>query len=123
MTKTILVVEDRLDARYVFAKILTTAGYDVREAASGADALRLAATLRPAVIVLDIVLPDMDGFEVLRRLKADDATRGIPVIHKTAVYRDEQYRARSLAAGAEECLMEPIEREILVAAVRRLAQA
>ena len=70
---TILVVDDRPDARYALVRTLTGAGYDVRETATGRDALRLA-RLFPDLIVLDIALQDMDGFEVCRRLKMDAVT-------------------------------------------------
>jgi DNA-binding response OmpR family regulator len=116
---TILVVDDRPDTRYTLVRMLAGAGYDVRETASGRDALRLA-RIPPDLIVLDIALQDIDGFEVVRRLKADTATSCIPVVHKTAVYRDPEHRRRGLEAGADEYLVEPFEPETLVDAVRRL---
>jgi CheY-like chemotaxis protein len=119
--KTILVVDDRPEARYATVKTLMAAGYDVRETATGRDALRLA-RLSPDLIVLDVVLPDMDGFEVCRRLKSDVTTGPIPVLHKTAVYGDPDHRRRGLAAGAEEYLSDPVEPALLVATVERLLQ-
>ncbi|MGH7342370.1 MAG: response regulator [Candidatus Rokuibacteriota bacterium] len=119
--KTILVVDDRPEARYSTVRILSAAGYDVRETATGRDALRLA-RLSPALIVLDVVLPDMDGFEVCRRLKSDALTGSIPVLHKTAIYGEER-RALGLAAGAADYLPEPIEPEVLLATVDRLLNA
>ena len=116
---TVLVVDDRPDARYTMVRTLTAAGFDVRETASGRDALRLA-RFHPDAIVLDIALQDMDGFEVCRRLKTDTVTNGIPVVHKTAVFRDDVHRRRGLAAGADEYLVEPFEPDALVAAVRRV---
>jgi CheY-like chemotaxis protein len=74
---TVLVVDDRLDARYSMARPLVAAGFDVRETATGRDALRLA-RLPVDAIVLDLVLPDLDGYEVLRKLKADPSTMNIP---------------------------------------------
>jgi DNA-binding response OmpR family regulator len=118
MTNIILVVDDRPDARYFMMRALSAAGFDVRETATGRDALRLART-QPDAIVLDVALHDMNGFEVCRRLKADNVTRGIPIVHKTAVYRDPQHQRLSLAAGADEYLVEPFEAATLVAAVRR----
>jgi DNA-binding response OmpR family regulator len=116
---TILVVDDRPDARYVLVRALTAAGYDVRETATGRDALRLARTC-PDLIVLDIALQDLDGFEVCRRLKADAVTRAIPVVQKTAVFCDDEHRRRGLEAGADEYLTEPIEPQTLVDTVRSL---
>jgi CheY-like chemotaxis protein len=119
--KTILVVDDRPEARYVTVRTLSAAGYDVRETATGRDALRLA-RLSPDLIVLDVALPDMDGFEVCRRLKSDPLTGSIPVLHKTAVYGDE-HRALGLAAGAADYLADPIEPAVLLATVDRLLNA
>lgn len=116
---TILVVDDRPDARYALVRTLTGAGFDVRETATGRDALRLA-RMFPDLIVLDIALQDMDGFEVCRRLKMDSVTSGIPVVQKTAVFRDEEHRRRGLQAGADEYLTEPIEPQMLVDTVKRL---
>jgi CheY-like chemotaxis protein len=115
---TVLVVDDRPDTRYATTRILASAGFDVRETATGRDALRLART-SPDVIVLDVALTDIDGFEVCRRLKSDVATRGIPVVHKTSVYRDPDHRAQGLAAGADEYLIEPVEPQLLIDTVRR----
>ena len=116
---TILVVDDRPDARYALVRTLSGAGYDVRETATGRDALRLA-RLAPDLIVLDIALQDIDGFEVCRRLKADAVTREIPIVHKTAVYHDVEHRRRGLAVGADEYLTEPIDPRTLVETVQRL---
>jgi len=115
MMSTVLVVDDRPDTRYTMVRTLTAAGFDVRETATGRDALRLA-RFHPDAIVLD----DMDGLEVCRRLKADTVTTRIPVVHKTAVFRDDEHRRRGFAAGADDYLVEPIEPEALVAAVRRV---
>ena len=117
---TILVVDDRPDHRYTLTHALKRAGFEVRETTSGRDALELCPALRPDAVVLDIVLPDIDGFEVVRRLKSDTATAHIPVLHKTAVYKNAEHREKSLEAGADDYLSEPFEPETLIAAVRRL---
>lgn len=70
------------------------------------------------MIVLDIVLPDMDGYKALRRLKADPATSNIPVILKTAVHVDDGHRQRGLPAGAAAYFAESFDPQALVAAVR-----
>jgi CheY-like chemotaxis protein len=116
--RTILVVDDRPDTRYATTRVLAGAGFDVRETATGRDALRLART-SPDLIVLDIALTDIDGFEVCRRLKSDAATRAIPVIQKTSVYRDPDHRRQGMAAGADEYLIDPIEPDVLIETVRR----
>jgi DNA-binding response OmpR family regulator len=117
MGNTVLVVDDRPDARYKLGHPLATAGFDVRETATGRDALRLA-RLQVDAIVLDLVLPDMDGYDVLRKLKDDPATHNIPVILKTAVYLDEGHREVALDAGAAEYFAEPFDPQAFVAAVR-----
>jgi cyclic di-GMP phosphodiesterase len=103
---------------------LVAAGFDVRETATGRDALRLARLqaggLKVDVIVLDLVLPDMDGYEVLRRLKIDPVTRNIPVLLKTAVLLEDGHRELGLAAGAVDYFAEPFAQQALIAAVRRV---
>jgi DNA-binding response OmpR family regulator len=99
------------------ARPLAAAGFDVRETATGRDALRLA-RLQADAIVLDLALPDMDGHEVLRRLKADPATSEIPVILKTAVHVEDGHRERGLKAGAAAYFAEPFDPQALIAAVR-----
>lgn len=91
----------------------------MREAATGRDALRLA-RLEVDAIVLDLVLPDMDRYDVLRRLKADPVTRNIPVILKTAVLLEDGHRQRGLEAGAADYFAEPYDTQAVVAVVRRV---
>jgi DNA-binding response OmpR family regulator len=116
---TILVVDDRPDARDSMGRPLAKAGFDVRETATGRDALRLA-KLPADVIVLDLVLPDLDGYEVLRGLKADPATMNIPVILKTAVHDDDGHRQVALDAGFADYFAEPFDPQALITAVRRV---
>jgi len=114
---TVLVVDDRPDARYSMTRPLGAAGFDVRETATGRDALRLA-RLQVDAVVLDLAVLDMDGFEVLRLLKADPATRNTPVMLKTAVHRDDQHRQRGLEGGAAAYFAEPFDPTALIATVR-----
>jgi DNA-binding response OmpR family regulator len=116
---TVLVVDDRPDARYSMTRPLSAAGFDVRETATGREALRLA-RLRIDAIVLDLVLPDMDGYKVLRGLKEDPATKNIPVIMKTAVRFQEGHRELALEAGAADYFAEPFDIQELVVLVRRV---
>ena len=116
---TVLVVDDRPDARYSMARPLVAAGFDVRETATGRDALRLA-RLQVDAIVLDLVLQDMDGYDVLQRLKTDPATRSIPVILKTSIRLEDGHRQRGLEAGAADYFTEPFDTQALVAVVRRV---
>jgi len=77
---TILVVDDNLHLQIAFKKVLTSSGYKVEQASDGEEGLRLALESRPDVIVLDMMLPKLSGLDVLRTLKQDPATAGIPVI-------------------------------------------
>ena len=79
----VLIVDDFEDNREMYAQYLRFHGYDVAEADNGQEALRQASGLRPDVIVMDLSLPGMDGWEATRRLKQDAATRDIPVIALT----------------------------------------
>ena len=119
MGNTVLVVDDLPAARYRMGHPLATAGFDVRETATGRDALRLA-RLQVDAIVLDLALPDMNGYDVLRKLRDDPATQNIPVILKTGVYLEKGHREVALDAGAAEYFAEPFDTQALVSTVRRI---
>ena len=116
---TIVVVDDYPDGRDLMCTILRREGFDVREAATGHEALEQAARL-PSVMVLDTNLPDIDGFEVCRRIKSDPRTAAITVLQVSAAYRASADRVRGLQTGADAFLTLPVEREELVATVRAL---
>jgi CheY-like chemotaxis protein len=118
---TILNVDDNEQHRYAISRVLRDAGFAVIEASSGMEALNRA-TVRPNLIVLDVNLPDMVGFEVCKRLKANPITRDIPVIHVSASYGSEQAESEALAAGAEKFLVQPMDLNILVEEVRTQVQ-
>jgi putative two-component system response regulator len=114
---TILVVEDTLESLKLIADILATEGYQVRPADSGDLALASVEAARPELILLDIMMPGMDGFEVLRRLKALKETRDIPVIILSAVMEAEQ-RVAGLNLGAVDFISKPYQPDELLARVR-----
>jgi CheY-like chemotaxis protein len=118
----VLIVDDVEAHRYVMGTWLRRAGYDVLEATTGEEALR---KIDPGldVIVLDVHLPDMSGFDVCAAVKADPATAGIPVMHVSATAIDAHSRAQGLDTGADAYLVEPLDPEELVATVRALARA
>jgi PAS domain S-box-containing protein len=116
---TILVVDDSEPGRYVTSHILMREGYRVIEAATGAEALELAATL-PAVVVLDVHLPDFSGFEVCRRLRANPRTANIPVLHLSSTFLDEGSVITGLEGGADGYLTLPVEPPVLLAYVRAM---
>jgi CheY-like chemotaxis protein len=116
---TILVVDDRLESRYVTVRTLASRGYDVRETATGSAALQLL-SMRPDLVVLDVSLPDIDGFEVCRQIKAQPSGRRIPVVMKTAVYRDKDSERQGFASGADAYLMDPVAPEQLLSTIDTL---
>jgi signal transduction histidine kinase len=117
---TILNVDDYAASRYARAKVLTQAGYDVLDAASGREALELVAARRPDLVLLDLDLPDIDGYGVCAAIKRAPETRALPVVHITAAFRRTPDHVRSLELGADGCLVEPVEPEVLLATVRSL---
>ncbi|MBI3439826.1 MAG: response regulator [Proteobacteria bacterium] len=116
--RTVLVIDDEESARDLAARSLVRLGFGVRVAASGAEGVSLARLLHPSLIVLDINLPDMSGYEVLETL-AGLETSDIPVI----VHSIENDRQRALAAGACQLLVKPANRDVLAAAALRFARA
>ena len=121
MTARILVVDDvPANVRLLEAK-LTIEYYDVVSCHDGQTALKLAAAEKPDIILLDVMMPGMDGFEVCRRLKADAETRHIPVVLVTALDGRED-RIKGLDAGADDFLTKPLDDVVLFARVRSLVR-
>jgi len=118
----ILVVEDYLDTREMYVEFLALNGYDVIAAEDGLEALRIAQALRPDVVVLDIALPRMDGFSVLRRMRADPKLREVPVLTLSASV-EEDYEDSALKAGATKALRKPCLPDELLAAIRVVVPA
>ena len=116
---TILFVDDDAAARSMLGWVFRSEGFRVVEAGTGAEALRLAGE-RPDLVVLDVSLPDLDGFEVCRRLKAAPATAATPVLHVSAVYTDSGDRSQGLEFGADGYLVKPVEPREMLATVRAL---
>ncbi len=121
-TAIIAVVDDTPGTRFALRRTLEKAGYAVVEGATGADALRLATT-QPSLMVLDVHLPDLLGTEVVRKLKADPATRSIPVLQLSASFTEETDRAVGLEAGADAYLTEPVATELLLATIHALLRS
>ena len=119
-TSRILIVDDQPDNLYVLRRLLRGQGYSVLEAAGGAEALDLAGRQRPDLILLDVMMPEMDGFEVVQRLREDAATHSIPVVLLTANAPDERLKIQGLNLGADEYLTQPINNNELLARVEAL---
>ena len=112
---TILIIDDDLAVRDLMSRSLTKLGFRVVAAATGEEGLRLAKQLRPAVITLDVIMPDWDGWTVLNKLKADAELAEIPVIMVTIV--DNEIMGRDL--GASSYLVKPVDRDRLVTLIEK----
>jgi two-component system, cell cycle response regulator DivK len=117
MSGRILVVEDQEDNRRILRDLLTSAGYEIIQAENGVEALAAAAREQPDLILMDIQLPLLDGYEATRRIKADPALRAIPIIVVTsyALSGDEN---KALAAGCDAYLTKPYSPRALLAKIR-----
>ena len=116
----ILVVDDNSPLRYALGRTLRHHGFEVIDAATGADALRLGDSEQPDLVLLDVNLPDIHGFDVARRLKSGERTKSIPILQISASFVQMQHRMEGLAAGADAYLVEPVEPGELVANIRAL---
>lgn len=114
---TLLVVDDDPDVLYGTSRILRKAGYTVLEAATGLEGIRIARNSRPDIILLDIVLPDIDGIQVCRKLKEDIATADIYVILLSSVKTASRDQVHGLETGADDYISRPIENRELRARV------
>ncbi|HEY1587657.1 MAG TPA: response regulator, partial [Polyangia bacterium] len=118
----ILHVNDDEANRYAVTRMLQKAGFEVIEAVNGQEALQKAAQL-PDLVILDVKLPDIDGYEVAARIRANPATRLLPVLHLSAHLVGVEARARGLESGADGYLTQPVEPAELVANVRAILRA
>jgi CheY-like chemotaxis protein len=119
--RVVLNVDDYKPSLYARTRILRRAGFEVIEASTGGDALRLAARHKPQILLLDVHLPDMSGIEVCRRIKAGPEGKTVTVVHVSATYRTERDRADNLrASGADAYLTEPVPAEELIGVIERL---
>lgn len=119
MFERILIVDDESAARIALATLLRREGFEVRDASDGAAALAECASFRPGLILLDILMPGVDGFEVCRRIKATPETRLTPVVLITGLSATED-RIKGINAGADDFLSKPIDFNELLARTRSL---
>jgi serine phosphatase RsbU (regulator of sigma subunit)/CheY-like chemotaxis protein/anti-sigma regulatory factor (Ser/Thr protein kinase) len=117
---TVLVVDDVEAHRYVVGTWLRRAGYDVVEAATGAEALHAADTAEIDIVTLDVNLPDMSGMEVCERIKSSEHTAALPILHLSGTAVDAADRNEGLRRGADAYLVEPVESDELLATVNAL---
>jgi len=117
VSKRILVVEDTEDNRQIIRDLLTSAGYEMIEAVDGEEGVAMAAQHRPDLILMDIQLPVLDGYEATRRIKAQPELKHIPVIAVTS-YALSGDEAKTKAAGCDGYVAKPFSPRQLLAKVR-----
>ncbi len=122
MNPCILIVDDERDNRELLDIILTREGFRVLSAESGADALASLALEPPDLILLDVMMPGMTGYDVAARIKGNPATKNIPVIMVSAL-SGPAARSLALSAGADDVLTKPVDRAELCMHVRALLRA
>jgi two-component system cell cycle response regulator DivK len=118
MSQCILVVEDQEDNRRIMRDLLTSAGYELIEATTGEEGVRLAEQNHPDLILMDIQMPVLDGYEATRRIKARPELRSIPIIVVTS-YALSGDEAKAKAAGADAYVAKPFSPRALLATIRR----
>jgi two-component system cell cycle response regulator DivK len=117
MSTRILVVEDQADNRRILRDLLSSVGYEILEAVTGDEGITLATTQHPDLILMDIQLPGMDGYEATRRIKADPELHHIPIIAVTS-YALSGDDAQAFAAGCDSYVAKPFSPRALLAKVR-----
>ena len=118
MTKRILVVEDQEDNRQIVRDLLTANDYEMTEAENGEEALAAVAKDRPDLILMDIELPVLDGYEATRRIKADPSLSSIPIIAVTS-YASSGDEEKARAAGCNDFVPKPFSPRQLLAKIRQ----
>src|SRR6202795_2943877 len=122
MAKRILVVEDQVDNLQILRDLLSNAGYEMIEAQDGEAGVRIAVSERPDLILMDIQLPLLDGYEATRRIRADPALRAIPIIVVTS-YALSGDEAKARAAGCDGYVPKPYSPRQLLAKIREFLPA
>ncbi|HEX8283584.1 MAG TPA: response regulator [Pyrinomonadaceae bacterium] len=116
---TVLVVEDFEDNRFMMRRLLEMSGYQVVEAVNGNQAVELAATKSPDIILMDLSLPQLDGLAATRRIRAQENARKVPIVAVSA-HDSADFHAEALAAGCNEYVTKPIDFDQLVELLGRL---
>lgn len=117
--KTILIVDDSPTERHLLSEMLTGGGFTLTTAASGEEAVERAKKEQPDLILMDVVMPGMNGFQATRALSKDDATKAIPVIMCTSKTQETD-RVWGMRQGAKDYIMKPVVRETLLAKIAAL---
>jgi DNA-binding response OmpR family regulator len=118
--KKILIVDDENDVRFLLKKGLASKGYNILSASNGEDALVLAKSKQPDLIILDVLMPGMDGPEVDVKLKEDPKTKDIPVMFLTSLYTKKEESVHKYTAGDSVMFAKPYDMDELVAGVEKM---
>ena len=118
-TSRVLLVDDTEQNRYVLSRILARAGLEVEQCTTGKEALERVKSC-PDLVILDVKLPDLSGYEVCRRIKTDPVTRSVPVLQISASFVSNESKVQALEGGADGYLTHPIDATVLVATVKSL---
>ncbi|MBI4526666.1 MAG: response regulator [Deltaproteobacteria bacterium] len=117
--KRILLAEDNEDTRLILRLIIESLGYEVTVAQDGREAVEMASSQLPDLVVMDILMPVMDGFEAIRRIREDPKIGSVPILAATVLATPGD-RAKCLASGLDEYLSKPFTRSELEAAIKKL---
>ncbi len=118
----VLVVEDEINSRMLLSKILAANGYKVLEASNGIEALKKIQMSRPDIIISDIMMPEMDGFQFCRELRKNETLKDIPLIFYTAIYKDEEDEKLALDVGANAYIRKPEDPKILIRKINKVIE-
>lgn len=117
----VLIIEDNSDNRDILKRQLAYLGYEVAEAADGLEGLRQVENEKPDLVIVDIMMPDLDGREVARRLRASPETKDLPILAATVLFHSEDIQS-CLAAGCNDVLTKPFTLQQLKAKLERLSK-
>lgn len=123
MKRKLLMIEDDEQVRILVSRFLKRKNWEFHCGATGTEGLEKAAALHPDVVLLDIQLPDIEGWEICRRLKADSALREIPVVMVSGTKIDPAHKARGLEVGADDCLAKPFDLTELLLRIDNILRA
>ncbi|OGX10704.1 MAG: hypothetical protein A2351_06145 [Omnitrophica bacterium RIFOXYB12_FULL_50_7] len=119
--KKILFIEDEPDQIVMISLRLEKNGYEVVSSMDGVEGLKMAVSEKPDLILLDVIMPGIDGFEVCRRLRKDPATKHIPIISTTAAGADD-VEHQCITVGADDCVRKPYDSMDLLTKIQRLLE-
>lgn len=120
--KVVVVADDNVNNRKLVSMLLQEHGYTVVQTVSGADCLSLLIRMRPSLIILDIMMPDMDGFETCRRIRHDSNLRQVPILFLTA-YPFAENIQKALSVGGNDFIAKPFDIDVLLNRVATLMSA